>query len=218
MAIVLLALTSALITVFQIDDKLPQIYLSTELQRQYFGEKNALDILEQIPTKGRAPKTGYTRSQFGDGWGKIDGCSVRDMILARDMTEVKRADDCSVVSGTLDDPYTGQIIYFTRGSTTSQLVQIDHVVALSDAWQKGAQQLAVDRRVELANDPLNLLAVDGPANQQKGDSDSASWLPPNKYFRCQYVARQVAVKAKYGLWMTEPEKSAINNILAKCVK
>jgi hypothetical protein len=95
-------------------------------------------------------------------------------------------------------------------------VQIDHVVALSDAWQKGAQAIEFSDRVVFANDPLNLLAVDGPANQKKGDSDAASWLPSNRQFRCQYVARQIAVKQKYSLWVTEAEKAAMKRVLNGC--
>jgi hypothetical protein len=95
-------------------------------------------------------------------------------------------------------------------------VQIDHVVALSDAWQKGAQKLSLATRTALANDPLNLLAVKGRLNSQKGDGDAATWLPPLKSYRCAYVARQVAVKAKYSLWVTVAEKAAIKGILDKC--
>jgi hypothetical protein len=95
-------------------------------------------------------------------------------------------------------------------------VQIDHVVALSDAWQKGAQQLSADTRRVFANDSLNLLAVDGPTNQGKSDGDAATWLPPSKPYRCPYVARQVAVKAKYGLWVTGAERDAIARILSTC--
>ena len=90
------------------------------------------------------------------------------------------------------------------------------MVALSDSWQKGAQYLEVDRRLEIANDPLNLLAVDGEANQEKSDSDAASWLPSNKDYRCRYVARQIAVKSKYKLWITKAESDAIRRVLATC--
>jgi hypothetical protein len=121
-----------------------------------------------------------------------------------------------VQKGTLHDPYTGEIIQFERGENSNK-VQIDHVVALSDAWQKGAQSLSETERKNLANDPLNLLAVDGPANQQKGDGDAATWLPPNKAFRCQYVARQVAVKKKYQLWVTTAENEAMHRVLNGCV-
>jgi hypothetical protein len=121
-----------------------------------------------------------------------------------------------VQTGTLADPYTGSNISFVRGNGTSTAVQIDHVVALSDAWQKGAQQLTLEQRTAFANDPLNLQATDGPTNQKKGDGDAATWLPPNKGFRCEYVARQISVKATYRLWVTRAEHDAMANILAGC--
>ena len=192
--------------------------IKTSTQRELFGDSNAKAELGKLEVKGRAPKTGYTRKQFGNGWGKINGCSVREVILARDLTDEKIDEKCRVLSGVLNDPYTGQIIHFQRGEKLSSKVQIDHVVALSDAGQKGAQHLSPEEREKLANDPLNLLAVDGPANQAKGDGDAATWLPSNKPFRCQYVARQIAVKRRYRLWVTEAEKSAMSSILEKCVE
>jgi hypothetical protein len=179
--------------------------------------KSALSVLESLAVKGRAPKTGYARTQFGNGWATSSGCSTRERILQRDLTDVILSDDCKVMSGLLRDPYTGKDITFSRGVDTSSAVQIDHVVALSDAWQTGAQQLTADQRQQLANDPLELLAVDGPANQQKSDGNAATWLPPNKAFRCQYVARQIAVKAKYTLWVTAAEKDAMQRVLAGCI-
>ena len=181
----------------------------------------AVDMLATLPVKGRAPKTGYARTQFGAAWSDVDhnGCDTRNDILKRDMTNVTfkpGTHDCVVKTGTLNDPYTGKTINFVRGQHTSTAVQIDHVVALSDAWQKGAQQLNADQRLQLANDPYNLLAVDGPANQQKSDSDAASWLPSNKSFRCQYVARQIGVKHKYALWVTQAEKDAMTSVLSGC--
>ena len=177
----------------------------------------ARDALVALHTKGRAPKTGYKRSQFGDGWAKTGGCDTRNVILRRDLTNAVLGDDnCKVQAGALSDPYTGQRIAFKRGANSSGAVQIDHVVALSNAWQTGAQQLSSEQRISLANDPLELLAVDGPANQQKGDGDAATWLPSNKPFRCQYIARQIAVKKKYSLWVTPPERTAMERILASC--
>ncbi len=176
----------------------------------------ALTALDTLPVKGRAPKTGYARTQFGDGWVSTNGCDTRNRILHRDLTDAVVSDDCKVMSGTLQDPYTGKVIMFQRGETTSALVQIDHVVPLSNAWQTGAQLLAPEQREALANDPLELLAVDGAANQQKSDGDAATWLPSNKAFHCQYVARQIAVKQKYTLWVTAAEKVAMQTILAKC--
>jgi len=175
----------------------------------------AIVVLEQLEVKGRAPKTGYTREEFYKSWGKIGSCDARNVILKRDMWEVE-LDGCNVLSGKLNDPYTGKLIEFVRGPGTSSAVQIDHVVAISDAWQKGAQNLSKDDRYKLSQDPLNLLAVDGPVNQAKGDSDAASWLPPNTTFRCEYVARQIAVKQKYVLWVTSAEKDAMKKVLAKC--
>ena len=105
---------------------------------------------------------------------------------------------------------------FVRGPGTSSDIQIDHVVALGDAWQKGAQQLSSAERYALANDPLELLAVDGKTNQDKGDGDAASWLPPNKSYRCAYVARQIAVKVKYKLWVTPAEYQAMATVLNDC--
>ncbi len=176
---------------------------------------NTLKKLDTLAVKGRAPKTGYARSQFGDGWSEKNGCVTREIILARDLKDTV-IQNCKVMSGMLDDPYTGKVINFVRGPQTSQAVQIDHVVALSNAWQTGAQQLSFVERAALANDPLELLAVDGPANQQKSDGDAATWLPSNKSFRCQYVSRQIDVKVKYHLWVTPPEKQAIQKVLSTC--
>lgn len=177
-------------------------------------------VLDKLAVKGRAPKTGYARDLFSDGWGNISGCDTRNFILKRDLTSItwRSGENCIVATGKLVDPYTGKAINFVRGVKTSLAVQIDHVVAVSDAWQKGAQQISSQARYSFYNDPLNLLAVDGPTNSSKGDSDAATWLPPNKSFRCAYVARQVAVKAKYKLWVTSAEKSAIQGVLAKCPK
>lgn len=177
----------------------------------------AVDSLAKLAVKGRAPKTNYSRSQFGNGWAVWRSCDTRQRILLRDLTDVVlSSDNCTVSSGTLHDPYTAKVISFMRGSGTSSLVQIDHVVALSDAWQKGAQGWTTAKREQLANDDLELLAVDGAANQQKSDGDAATWLPSNKAFRCQYVARQIAVKLKYELWITSAEHDAMQRVLADC--
>ena len=184
--------------------------------QQIAGENEAVAVLDSLEVKGRAPKTGYSREQFGGDWEKVQGCDTRNIILARDLENEIVNERCQVLQGLLNDPYTGKAIVFQRGDGTSDDIQIDHVVALSDAWQKGAQQLSKEKRIELANDPLELLAVEGAANQQKSDSDAASWLPDNKSFRCQYVARQIAIKKKYGLWVTAAEKEAMKRVLSGC--
>jgi len=179
---------------------------------------DALVALNNLEVKGRAPKTGYARSQFSH-WSDPDrnGCDARNDTLKRDLTNITYkagTRDCKVIAGQLLDPFSGKVITF---SATKVVIDIDHVVALSNAWQTGAAYLDKNKRSQIANDPLNLLAVDSKLNRQKGDGDAATWLPPNKTFRCEYVARQVAVKAKYGLWVTQPEKVAIDKILSTCV-
>ncbi|WP_346007316.1 HNH endonuclease family protein [Janibacter terrae] len=190
------------------------------------GTSSAMDALSRLPVKGRAPKTGYDRAMFGQAWSDDvteqyghNGCDTRNDILRRDLTDVTikpGTNNCVALSGTLHDPYTGRSIPFVRGQATSSAVQIDHVVALSNAWQTGGQQLMPEQRQNFANDPLNLLAVDGPTNAQKRDGDAATWLPPRKPYRCDYAARQVAVKKKHNLWVTPPEKDALNRILSGC--
>ncbi|TFV88625.1 DUF1524 domain-containing protein [Blastococcus sp. CT_GayMR16] len=184
-------------------------------------ESSALAALAAVEVKGRAPRTGYDRDLFGEGWVDVDrnGCDTRNDVLARDLTDETfkpGTNDCVVATGIVADPYSGRTIPFQRGQDTSDDVQIDHVVALSDAWQKGAQSLDTTQRTAFANDPLNLLAVDGPLNQQKSDGDAATWLPPNRSYRCAYVARQVAVKIRYDLWATQAESDAIATILTSC--
>jgi len=179
---------------------------------------DALVALNNLEVKGRAPKTGYARSQFPH-WSDPDrnGCDARNDTLKRDLTNITYkvgTRDCKVIAGQLLDPFSGKVITF---STTKVVIDIDHVVALSNAWQTGAAYFDKNKRSQIANDPLNLLAVDSKLNRQKGDGDAATWLPPYKAFRCEYVARQVAVKVKYGLWVTKPEKVAIDKILSTCV-
>jgi hypothetical protein len=180
---------------------------------------SALAGLATLQVKGRAPETGYDRQQFGPAWADTDrnGCDTRNDTLARDLLEPSfrpGTGSCVVQAGTLDDPYTATTISFVKGGEV--LVDIDHIVALGNAWETGAQQLSAEERRLFANDPLNLLAVDGPSNRQKGDADAATWLPPNRSFRCDYVARQTAVKMKYRLWVTAAERDAIRAVLGSC--
>ncbi|HEY9355228.1 MAG TPA: HNH endonuclease family protein, partial [Arthrobacter sp.] len=174
---------------------------------------SAREALEGLQVLGRAPNDNYEREAFGQAWLDVDrnGCDTRNDILRRDLTGVvfTEGSKCRIAAGTFHEPYTGQLVDFRRGQESSKAVQIDHVVALGDAWQKGAQQLTPQQRQSLANDPVNLIAADGPANQQKSAGDAATWLPKNKAFRCHYVARQISVKAAYGLWVTQPEKDAM---------
>lgn len=179
----------------------------------------AREILDKLEIKGRAPKTGYSREQFYSGWPTVDGCSLRQKIIRRefgDTAVMDKEEPCNVVAGSFVEPYTGEYRTYSSRAEIGKGIQIDHIVALSDAWQKGAQYMEKSVRYQIATDPLNLVAADASANMIKSDGDAATWLPSNKLFRCQYVARQVSVKYKYGLWVSEAEKDAIANVLETC--
>ncbi|APT95730.1 calcium-binding protein [Corynebacterium stationis] len=185
-----------------------------------------VQALDSLRVAGRAPKTGYERELFGQAWSDDvtvefghNGCDTRNDILRRDLvnTEIKEGTyGCVVLSGTLHDAYSGETIDFTRGRSTSSEVQIDHIVALADAWQKGAQQWDEETRRNFANDPRNLRAVKGRLNAQKGAGDAATWLPPQRQHRCEYARDIIDVKSEYGLWVTPAEKDALHTQLATC--
>lgn len=179
-------------------------------------EGTALAAALVLAVKGRAAKTGYDRDQFGSGWVDVDrnGCDTRSDMLILRLTPIDVDGKCKVLSGDLADPYTGTSVRYVRGGKSE--VDIDHIVALSDAWQKGAAGWEFAQRVAFANDPLNLEPVDASANRQKGDGDAATWLPSNKAYRCGYVARQVAVKTKYDVWVTTAELDVMTRILDMC--
>jgi hypothetical protein len=174
-------------------------------------------LIQQVATKGRGPKTGYRRDQFGYAWmdgvpgvpfGR-NGCDTRDDVLKRDGQDLtyRSGSDCVVTAMTLDDPYTGRVIDWTKAKATT--VQIDHVMPLSYDWQMGAAYWTKTKREQIANDPLNLLPVDGPSNGAKSDSGPASWLPPNKQVRCAYAVRIAQVSLKYQLPVTAADKQAM---------
>ena len=182
------------------------------------------ELLASLEVKGRAPMTGYERELFGPAWsdnvrvaGGHNGCDTRNDILRRDMSDISvrpGTHGCLIESGTLRDPFSGEAIDFVRGRGAE--VDVDHLVALGDAWAKGARSWDEETRRDFANDPLNLLAVDAGLNRQKGAADAASWLPPENSFRCTYVTRQIEVKAAYGLWVTQAEHDALARELARC--
>jgi len=179
----------------------------------------ARTLLAALPVKGKAAATGYDRTaDFGTAWLDVDrnGCDTRNDVLARDLTEITKRGPCTVTSGELVSPYTGGTIDFVRGDTTSTEVQIDHVVALENAWVTGAQQLDQSEREALANDPENLYAVDQHSNAQKRSGDAATWLPANTAFRCTYVEHQITVKTEYRLWVVPAERDAMSRVLERC--
>lgn len=198
---------------------------ATSAQLAHAAVGTALAALATLPVAPDSSMDGYSRAQFGSAWsddnGDLDGhngCDTRNDILRRDLHSVTidaGSHGCTVLTGTLDDPYTATTIHFVRGPE-SALVQIDHVVALGDAWETGAPDIGAAQRLNLANDPLNLLAVQGAANDRKGDADAAGWLPTNGAEDCPYVARQIAVKVKYQLWVTAGEQASMAGVLNGC--
>ncbi|WSQ09741.1 HNH endonuclease family protein [Streptomyces sp. NBC_01231] len=177
-------------------------------------EAAARKVIESLRTKGRGPKTGYDRDKFGYAWMDTadgvplarNGCDTRNDLLKRDGRSLRfrSGSDCVVASMTLRDPYTGKTIEWTKSRATK--VQIDHVMPLSYDWQMGASRWTKEKREDIANDPLNLIPVDGPTNGAKSDSGPATWLPPNKSIRCSYSVRFAQVSLKYELPVTAADK------------
>ncbi|WP_147915443.1 HNH endonuclease family protein [Ruania zhangjianzhongii] len=182
--------------------------------------ERARAALPRLPVVAPRGLADYDREFFGRPWADVDGngCDTRNDVLRawlRD-TRLDPVADCVVVTGQLTDPYTGHLVEFRRGPQTSAAVQIDHVVALADAWRKGAAEWPADLALQFANDPANLIPVDGQVNQDKQADDAASWLPPDAGFHCAYVVQQVLVKDAYGLGVSAEELGAIGEVLSGC--
>ncbi|QWW19697.1 HNH endonuclease [Schaalia sp. 19OD2882] len=177
--------------------------------------------LRALEVRVRSPAPAYQREAFGQRWADADrnGCDTRNDILGRDLARPRfkaGTNDCVVVSGTLAEPYTGAVVEFTRGAGTSDMVQVDHVVALADAWRSGAWQWDAATRERFANDPENLLAVDGRANRDKGASSADEWMPPDAAFHCTYARTQIQVKHRWALSVTAAEREALASALLTC--
>ena len=186
------------------------------------------DVLAGIVVvPARIHRYDYRRAAFGDAWtddndapGGHNGCDTRDDILNRDLVDKtyvsnKRCPD-AVATGTLHDPYTNATIDFQRGARVGASVQIDHIVPLALAWDMGAYDWPFPERVRFANDPANLLAVGGQANEDKGDSQPALWMPPNRAFRCQYGMQYIAVLRGYALPVDLASADVLRQAAATC--
>lgn len=181
-------------------------------------KKTARDLITRLRVKDRGPKTGYQRTDYGDNWADTapgvpyahNGCRTRDDLLARDGRDIQRA-GCIVLSMRLTDPYTGRDIDWSKADADE--IQVDHIVPLSYGWRMGAPRWPMSKRLDFANDPLNLLPVDGTANEQKDGSGPAAWLPPQRRIRCAYVTRFAQVALKYDIPVTRADKNAM---LAQC--
>lgn len=179
----------------------------------------------RVPTRLRSGD--YRRAAFGEAWtddntapGGHNGCDTRNDILERDLIDktyvaISRC-PAAVATGVLRDPYTSQTISFVRGAQTGAAVQIEHIVPLAYAWDQGARHWTDEMRVRFANDPANLVAVDGPTNQDKGDAEPALWMPPNRAFHCQYAVQFVAVLRGYGLPVDAPSASVLHDAAGTC--
>lgn len=221
-AVALLALAIITVLVYQewsvaetAEDPMPETVLAARINR---GEYTlALETLGKLAVRERIKQATYSRDHFSASWNTVDGCDMRNRILQRDLTDVVLDEDnCTVLTGVLEKgQFSGKHIPFERGTETSQAIHIEHIVALSDAWQKGAHNLSRQQRHDFYHDPLNLIAIDGPTNMEKGDKDASDWLPREAY-RCRYIARQIAVKQRYNLWLTKQEHSAMQRKLQTC--
>jgi len=178
----------------------------------------ALDLLAQIPAAGTAPVQPYERDEFGQRWADLDrnGCDTRNDMLQRDLVDIvfkPNTNDCVVLRGTLDDPYTGETVTFIRVSEGYQPTQVDHLIPLSVAWSTGASEWSADKRLQLANDPSNLQVT--TANQVKNDSTPSQWMPVASY-ACEYSTRYVQVAHAYELAISEADRAALTITLAHC--
>jgi Protein of unknown function (DUF1524) len=175
----------------------------------------------------RVHRYDYRRAAYGDAWdddndaaGGHNGCDTRDDILSRDLVDktyvsIKRCPN-AVATGTLHDPYTNATVAFQRGAKVGESVQIDHIVPLAYAWDMGAYGWTFPERLRFANDPANLLAVEGQANQDKGDSPPAQWMPPNTAFACQYAMQFMAVLRGYQLPVEQVSAGVLRQAAATC--
>ncbi|MGW2545940.1 HNH endonuclease family protein [Kitasatospora sp. NPDC001574] len=175
------------------------------------------ELIARVATARTGSKDGYDRNEFGPAWtDNVDGvpgghnkCDTRNDLLARDGTAVERKDgsSCVVTSMTIHDPYTGRTVQWSKQQASK--IQIDHVMPLSYDWQMGAATWDKAKRVQIANDPLNLIPADGSQNASKGDSGPSAWLPAAPEIRCAYAVRFAQVSLKYRLPVTEADKTAM---------
>jgi hypothetical protein len=186
------------------------------------------DVLAGIPEiPARVRGHDYRRAAFGDAWdddtdapGGHNGCDTRNDILDRDLIDktyvaITRC-PTAVATGVLHDPYTDATVAFVRGNQVGAAVQIDHIVPLALAWDLGARDWPQAQRLRFANDPANLIAVAGQANQDKGDAEPARWMPPNHAFWCQYAVQFAAVLRGYRLPVDAPSAAVLREAAGTC--
>jgi hypothetical protein len=189
---------------------------TTKVPKGTTGFPTALSVLATIPQVREQP-SGYKRSLFKH-WSDLDrdGCSTREEVLIAESLTNAQVDayGCKVIAGDWYSPYDN--LRYTDPAD----VDIDHVVALKEAWDSGAHSWSATRRELFANDlsdNRHLIAVKDSENQSKSDRDPSNWIPKNSAYLCTYLADWVAVKARWRLSMDSSEWGRIRNLLnASC--
>jgi hypothetical protein len=166
--------------------------------------------LTRLRVAQEGPRDGYERDLFG-GWidADGDGCDTRCEVLAAE----RRASLPGLAGGGWRSLYDG----YTTADPSE--LEVDHVVALAEAWDSGASGWTADRRRAFANDldlPGALVAVTAATNRSKGARDPASWQPPDRSAWCEFGAAWVDVKAKWDLTVDRDELAALTNLLEGC--
>lgn len=217
LALLMASLTSTCRGVGEMVQRINESHSSRNVDTSAVADGTLSDLDKLTVNDNPTPPEKYNRvEQFGPAWKDVDhnGCDTRNDILARDLTVQEMRNSCVITAGQLADPYSGEQIDFRKKDASK--VQIDHVVALENAWQSGAYKLTQEDREALANDPDNLLAVNGHDNMAKGSKSADQWMPPNSAYACAYASKQVQIKSRYALTVTTPEKQALADALATC--
>lgn len=217
LALLMASLMSTCSGVGEMVQRINESHSSRNVDTSAVAEGTLSDLNNLTVNDNPVPPEKYNRvEQFGPAWKDVDhnGCDTRNDILARDLTVQEMRNACVITAGQLADPYSGERIDFRKKDASK--VQIDHIVALENAWQSGAYNLTQEDREALANDPDNLLAVNGHDNMAKGSKSADQWMPPNSAYACTYASKQVQIKSRYALTVTTPEKQALADALATC--
>lgn len=172
----------------------------------------AATMLAGLTVEAEGSMDGYSRDLFPHWNDQGNNCDTRDVVLQRDGTDVQVDSDCEPTSGSWYSVYDAQWV------DSDADVQIDHIVALAEAWRSGANEWTTDHRSEFANDLSisALIAVSGTSNSEKSDYDPSEWTPANTSVHCIYAREWIWVKSTYGLGVDEPEKAALESLLGTC--
>lgn len=187
---------------------------------------------ESIPIKPRDMKAWRAYSHhrvelFGKPWTDDNddpvfghnGCSTRDDLLNDELNHKTRVphSKCKIRSGDYLEPYTGKHVHYmaTPDSHVSQL-DGEHINSLHNVYATGGSELSQRERVDIANDPMNLVMADHVENVRKGDKSISEYIPPNPNVTCGYTEHYIAVTVKYGLWWTQADHDAATQYLNSC--